>query len=219
LMHSSYGWDLAPRLAMELGWGQISEAIAFDSGTFNQVLVGGKLRRSVKTVSGQAVVTLQSGAFSEAAPAGSPALESISALKGAIEWLGYVEKPAQDLDLTKAQKIVSAGRGIGKADNLGMIQELAQVLGAELGASRPVVDSGWVEHSHQVGSTGATVTPELYMACGISGAVQHLAGMKKSELIIAINKDKDAPIGEVAHYVVVADLLQFVPALTKALKA
>jgi electron transfer flavoprotein alpha subunit len=113
--------------------------------------------------------------------------------------------------------IVTAGRGIGKKDNVPVIAALAKALGGELGASRPVVDAGWVEHSHQVGTTGQTVSPKLYVACGVSGAIQHLAGMKKSDFIIAINKDKDAPIGEIADVLVVADVLQFVPKLTAKL--
>ena len=121
--------------------------------------------------------------------------------------------------MSKSEVIVSAGRGIGKPENVAMIEELAQALGGDYGASRPVVDSEWVEHNRQVGTTGQTVSPKLYVACGISGAIQHLAGMKKSEFIVAINTDKDAPIGEVADVLVVADLKQFVPALTEKLKA
>jgi electron transfer flavoprotein alpha subunit len=131
-----------------------------------------------------------------------------------LQFLGYEPAEKKDVDLGKAEIIVSAGRGIGKKDNVPVIQALAKALGGELGASRPVVDAGWVEHSHQVGTTGQTVSPKLYVACGISGAIQHLAGMKKSDFILAINKDKDAPIGEIADVLVVADVMQFVPALT-----
>jgi electron transfer flavoprotein alpha subunit len=114
--------------------------------------------------------------------------------------------------------IVSAGRGIGKKDNVEIILALARALGGELGATRPVVDAGWVEHTRQVGSSGQTVSPKLYVACGISGAIQHIAGMKKSDFIVAINKDKEAPIGEVANVLIVADVMQFVPALTARLQ-
>jgi len=114
--------------------------------------------------------------------------------------------------------IVSAGRGIGKKENVPIIAALAEALGGELGASRPVVDAGWVEHSRQIGTTGQVVSPKLYVACGISGAIQHVAGMKKSEFVVAINKDKDAPIGEASDVLVVADLMQFVPILTAKLK-
>ena len=125
----------------------------------------------------------------------------------------------EGLDLTKAEVIVSAGRGIGKKDNIPLIAALAKALGGELGATRPVVDAGWLDHSHQVGTTGQIVHPKLYMACGISGSIQHLAGMKQSDYIVAINKDKDAPIGTVADVLVVADVLQFVPVLTTACRS
>ena len=113
---------------------------------------------------------------------------------------------------------MSAGRGVGKPENVSIIEDLASALGGDYGASRPVVDSEWVEHNRQVGTTGQTVAPKLYVACGISGAIQHLAGMKKSEFIVAVNTDKDAPIGEVADVLVVADLKQFIPALTEKIK-
>ena len=137
---------------------------------------------------------------------------------GVLEFVGYEPAEAKDVDLSRAEVIVSAGRGVGKKDNVPVIAALAKALGGELGASRPVVDAGWVEHSHQVGTTGQTVSPKLYVACGISGAIQHLAGMKKSDFIVAINKDKDAPIGEVADVLVVADVLAFVPVLTAKLQ-
>ncbi|MDT8447980.1 MAG: electron transfer flavoprotein subunit alpha/FixB family protein [bacterium] len=219
LMHSAYGWDLAPRLALAQEAAQISEVVGYDAGLYQLGCCNGKLQRKVTPKPGLVVVTIQAGAFAAATAAGSPQEESIAITTGEGPQLtGYQPKPAQGVDLSKAEKIVSGGRGIGKPENLQLIRDLADALGAQVGASRPVVDSGWIEAAHQVGSTGATVTPKLYMACGISGAVQHLAGMKKSEMIIAVNKDKEAPIGEVAQYIVVADLLEFVPALTAALK-
>ena len=166
------------------------------------------------------MVTLQSGAFSLAGePAGTPTVEKLAAQAGAkLEFAGYEEAEKGGVDLSKAEIIVSAGRGIGKPENLAMVEALAKALGGEYGASRPVVDSGWAEHNRQVGSTGQTVAPKLYVACGISGAIQHLAGMKKSEFVVAINTDRDAPIGEVADVLVVADLKQFLPALTDRLQ-
>jgi electron transfer flavoprotein alpha subunit len=134
-----------------------------------------------------------------------------------LEFIGYEPAEPKDVDLGRAEVIVSAGRGVGKKENIPVIAALAKALGGELGASRPVVDAGWVDHSHQVGTTGQTVSPKLYVACGISGAIQHLAGMKKSDFVVAINKDRDAPIGEVADVLVVADVIQFVPALTARL--
>jgi len=219
LMHSAYGWDLAPRIAAATGGRQLSEVISVQDGVFRQSCCNGKLQRRVKPAAGLTVVTLQSGAFPSAASAGTPVEKTVEqSSDGALKLTGYIQKPAAKVDLSKAEKIVSAGRGVGKPENIAMIQDLATALGAELGSSRPVVDAGWLGGAHQVGSTGSTVSPKLYIACGISGAVQHLAGMKKSELIIAVNKDKDAPISEVAQYMVVADLLEFVPALTEALK-
>jgi electron transfer flavoprotein alpha subunit len=214
-VHSSYGWDLAPRVAAALKVAQISEVIAFTDGCFEVGCCNAKMRRSVKPVTSRAIVTIQAGAFPALQPGGSPAIQKLTADDGsALEFVGYEAAEKKDVDLGKAEIIVSAGRGIGKKDNVPVIHALAKALGGELGASRPVVDAGWVEHSHQVGTTGQTVSPKLYIACGISGAIQHLAGMKKSDFIIAINKDKDAPIGEIADVLVVADVMQFVPALT-----
>jgi electron transfer flavoprotein alpha subunit len=135
------------------------------------------------------------------------------------EVLGYEEAAAQQVDLTKAGIIVAVGRGVGGADKLGPIEELARVLGAEIGASRPVIDSGWLPRERQIGSSGQTVSPRLYIAAGISGAIQHLVGMKGSAVIVAINKDPSAPIFTVARYGLVGDLHELVPALTAAVKA
>ena len=125
---------------------------------------------------------------------------------------------AQTVDLTAASMIVSVGRGIGEQENLAIVEELAAALGAELGASRPICDAGWLPMERQVGSSGQTVAPKVYLAVGISGAIQHLVGMKGAKMVIAINKDADAPIFEVADVGVVGDLFEVVPALTKAVK-
>lgn len=217
--HSSYGWDLAPRVAATLKVGQITEVVGIEDNTFVVPSCNAKLRRLVRHTPGKAVLTIQSGAFAPAVDSTTPEIQKIEAsVEPKIEFVGYEEAEAKSVDLTKAEIIVSAGRGIGKADNVCVIEELAKTLGGELGASRPVVDAGWVDHSRQVGTTGQTVSPKLYIACGISGAIQHLAGMKKSDYVIAINTDKDAPIAEVADILVVADVMQFVPALTAKLK-
>jgi electron transfer flavoprotein alpha subunit len=217
-LHSSYGWDLAPRIAVSLKVGQVSEIVAITPGGYETSCCNGKMRRTVKPATTRAVLTIQAGAFPVLQPDGTPQVQRIEGDKtSALQFRGYEPAEKKEIDLAKAEVIVSAGRGIGKKDNVGVIAALARALGGELGASRPVVDAAWVAHDHQVGTTGQTVSPKLYVACGISGAIQHLAGMKKSEFIIAINKDKDAPIGEIADVLVVADVMQFVPALTAAL--
>jgi len=220
-LHSSYGWDLAPRVAAALKAAQVSEVTGIVPGGFGFGFgfeVGccnAKMRRTVRPNTAPAVLTIQAGAFPVERMGGAPQLQKLASEgKGALEFIGYEPAEKKEVDLGKAEIIVSAGRGIGKKDNVPVIAALAKALGGELGATRPVVDAGWVEHSHQVGTTGQTVAPKLYVACGISGAIQHLAGMKKSDFIVAINKDKDAPIGEIADVLVVADVMQFVPALT-----
>ena len=217
-VHSSYGWDLAPRVAAALKAAQISEIAAIVPGGFEVGCCNAKMRRTVKPNGNKVVLTIQAGAFPVLQPGGTPQLQRLTA-EGAtlLEFIGYEPAEKKDVDLGKAEVIVSAGRGVGKKDNIPVIAALAKALGGELGASRPVVDAEWVSHSHQVGTTGQTVSPKLYVACGISGAIQHLAGMKKSDFIVAINKDKDAPIGEVADVLIVADVMQFVPALTAKL--
>ena len=220
LSHSSYGWDLAPRIALALQVGQISEVVDYQDGAMVVPACNSKLQRVVQAQGEVTVVTLQSGAFGlDDEPAGTPGVEKLSVQADAkFEFLGYEEAEEGGVDLTKAEIIVSAGRGIGKPENIALVEALAKALGGEYGASRPVVDSEWAEHTRQVGSTGQTVAPKLYIACGISGAIQHLAGMKKSEFIVAVNTDRDAPIGEVADVLVVADLKQFLPALTARLE-
>jgi electron transfer flavoprotein alpha subunit len=220
-LHSSYGWDLAPRVAAALKVGQVSEVTGINEGKFEVGLCNAKLRRTVAPQAGKMVLTIQAGAFNVTRePQGTAQIEKIELadVVSLLEFVGYEPAQKREVDLARAEVIVSAGRGVGKKENVAIIAALAKALGGELGASRPVVDAGWVEHSRQVGTTGQTVAPKLYVACGISGAIQHVAGMKKSEFVVAINKDRDAPIGEVADVLVVADVLQFVPALTAKLQ-
>ncbi|MGI6655952.1 MAG: electron transfer flavoprotein subunit alpha/FixB family protein [Desulfobulbus sp.] len=220
-MHSSYGWDLAPRIAVALKLSQVSEVVDLEDGLPVVPVCNAKLRRTIQATSPQAVVTIQAGAFSLAdEPTGTPKVVAVETdATGAVQCTGYEAAETGGVDMTKAEVIVSAGRGVGKAENVSLVQNLAKALGGEYGASRPVVDAGWVEHQRQVGTTGSSVAPKLYVACGISGAIQHLAGMKKSDFIVAVNTDKDAPIGEVADVLVVADVKQFLPALTEKLVA
>jgi electron transfer flavoprotein alpha subunit len=220
-LHSSFGWDLAPRVAAALKVGQVSEITGINEGKFEVGLCNAKLRRTVTPRTGKMVLTIQAGAFNASGePQEKAEIERIDLADTAspMEFVGYEPAQKREVDLARAEVIVSAGRGVGKKENVAIIAALAKALGGELGASRPVVDAGWVEHSRQVGTTGQIVAPKLYVACGISGAIQHVAGMKKSEFVVAINKDKDAPIGEVADVLVVADVLQFVPALTAKLQ-
>jgi electron transfer flavoprotein alpha subunit len=219
--HSSYGWDLAPRLAASLKAAQVSEVVAVDDGRLVVPACNAKLRRTVAGTGAMTIATLQAGAFSLAdAAAGSPEVVAVTGDgQGRVALLGYEAAEHGGVDLTKSEVIVSAGRGVGKPDNIPLVANLAKALGGEYGASRPVVDAQWVEHNRQVGTTGLTVSPKLYVACGISGAVQHLAGMKKSEFVVAINTDRDAPIGDVADVFAVADLKQLLPVLTEKLQA
>jgi len=217
--HSSYGWDLAPRIALALEAAQISEVVDVVDGLPVVPVCNAKLRRKVKARTTRTVLTLQPGAFNPSAePSGTPTVIALANdAPPQVDFGGYEEAEAGGVDLSKAEIIVSAGRGIGKPENLDMIARLAKALGGEYGASRPVVDAEWADHTRQIGTTGQTVTPKLYVACGISGAIQHLAGMQKSDFIVAINTDKDAPIGDVADVLVVADLKQMVPALLEKL--
>ncbi len=215
--HSSYGWDLAPRISLALNVAHVSEVIDIVDGVPVVPACNSKLRCDVKAKTAQMVLTLQGGAFGlEDHPTGNPTVVPINTETASeMEFCGYEEAEPGGVDLSKAEVIVSAGRGIGKPENMEMIEELAKALKGEYGTSRPVVDSEWADHTRQVGTTGQTVSPKLYVACGISGAIQHLAGMKKSEFIVAINTDRDAPIGEVADVLIVADLKEFVPAMTE----
>jgi len=217
--HSSYGWDLAPRLATALGVAQISEVMDLQESLPVVPVCNAKLRRTVRPSTNRYIVTLQPGAFNGSEIDSTPEIVAMEDGDGTgtIVFEGYEQPEKTAVDLSRAEIIVSAGRGIGKQDNVQMVAELAERLGGEYGASRPVVDALWVEHSRQVGTTGQSVTPKLYIACGISGAIQHLAGMKKSEFVVAVNTDRDAPIGEVADVLVVSDLKQFVPALLERL--
>jgi electron transfer flavoprotein alpha subunit len=218
-LHSTYGWDIAPRLAKDLQISLITEVIERGQDYFIKPVMNGKLNAHIKTSSERVILTLQSGAFTyEPEEANNSEMIDYDTEVGSvspIQFISYEEVAALGVDLSKADVIVSVGRGIGKKENIKNAEDLAKLLNGELGASRPIVDAGWVDYSRQVGLTGQTVSPKLYIACGISGSIQHLAGMKKSNYIIAINTDKEAPISEVADVLVVADANEVIKELLK----
>jgi electron transfer flavoprotein alpha subunit len=218
--------DYAPALAARLGQVLIGDVIAISDGpVFVRQLMRGRLNGEYRhTGSGTCFISVQSGAFRADAAATGRATVDVFAPR--IEAAQIRTKPgepfrgsAQTIDLGSAPMIVSVGRGIREAENLRLVEELADTLGAELAASRPICDLGWLPIERQVGSSGQTVAPKLYLAVGISGAIQHLVGMKGSQCVVAINNDSDAPIFEVADYGIVDDLFQVVPALIEAVKA
>ena len=226
LPHTYQVRDFAPTLATRFKQVLISDVIAIHDGpVFVRQLFQGKLNGDYKqTGAGSCFVSLQAGAFrAEAVEAGTAAVENFTPQLEPSQIRVAPGEPfreaAQTVDLSAAPVIVSVGRGIAGQENIGIIEELAAALGAELAASRPICDNGWLPMERQVGSSGQTVSPKLYLAVGISGAIQHLVGMKGSKIVIAINKDESAPIFEIADYGVVGDLFEVVPALTKAVLA
>ena len=227
---TSMGKDMAPRVAAALKTGMLSDVTGIEASADGTVrctrpVFSGKANATVSMAGGRPVVaSLRPNVFPLKETGGGPA-ES-SAVEPALPEdkvrvrAVRLEKPAEaELDVAEASVIVSGGRGIKDAENFKLIRELAEPLGAAVGASRAVVDAGWIAHSHQVGQTGKVVSPNLYIACGISGAIQHLAGMSSSKVIVAINKDPEAPIFKVADYGIVADLFDVVPKLAEAVRA
>jgi electron transfer flavoprotein alpha subunit len=221
------GWDVAPRVAAGLDAGFVSDCFSIDAEgdtlVYRRRIFNGKLDAMISSSTQTVVATVQPGAAPafEGSTDGSVSKLDVSLDAGQlrVKFVGVKEAEATGVDLSKADVIVGGGRGVGKEENFAeVIQPLADVLGGAVGASRPVVDAGWLPHAYQVGSSGQVVQPKLYIACGISGAIQHIVGMKASNFIVAINKDPDAPIFEVANLGVVADLHEVVPALTKALQ-
>ena len=228
MAHTYQARDFAPMVAARIRASLITDVTGINgegsAATFTRPAFQGKLTATVKPrASGPVMVTFQIGAFRVDAVrrGGSAAITptTVTIDEGAIRQKPEApfQEAKQAVDLSQAERIVAVGRGIKSADNLPLAQNLAKAMGAEVAASRPICDSGWLPMERQVGSSGQTVAPRLYVALGISGAIQHLVGMKGSRTIVAINTDADAPIFEVADYGIVGDLFEIVPALTAEL--
>jgi electron transfer flavoprotein alpha subunit len=226
LPHAPLGRDLAPLLAARLDTGLLTDCTGLE---WDEGLVGSRAVYQRKLVTRERVVgdapaiaTCQRGAFgaAEAGEAGAIDITAveISADDARTRLLSMETAAGGEDDITDAEIVVAGGRGLGDAEKFALVQELADALGGAMGASRPVVDQGWVPHNRQIGSSGITVRPKLYFAIGISGAVQHIVGMRESDVIVAINKDAQAPIFEYAHYGICGDLFKVVPAIVSAVK-
>lgn len=221
--HTAIGRDLAPLVAASLNAGQISDVTAIEAeggeAVFTRPLYAGKAFEKRVFQNGPWVVTVR--------PNNIPAAEAIEGASASIEDIAYpapslrsvvkdvVRKTTGKIDLSEAKIVISGGRGVKSAEGFQPLEELADLLGGAVGASRGACDAGYCDYALQIGQTGKVVTPEIYIACGISGAIQHLAGMSQSRVIIAINKDPEAPIFKVADYGIVGDLFDIVPLLTQ----
>lgn len=225
LASSSEGKEVAGRLALKTGNGLLTDAVDVDAdGTATQSIFAGGMTVKSKVTTPVAIITVRPNSIAAEPQAGAGAREDVAvqlsdnARQSAI--LDRVEESTGSRpELTEAEIVVSGGRGVASAENFKVIEEFADAMGAAVGASRAAVDSGFYPHQFQVGQTGKTVSPQLYVACGISGAIQHRAGMQTSKTIVAVNKDPEAPIFELADFGVVGDLFSVVPQATEGVKA
>jgi len=215
---TSFGKNVMPRVAAQLDVAQVSDIVGVESDdTFVRPIYAGNALATVTSSDSKKVITVRATGFDAvSAEGGSASIENVSAgnAKGLSKLVSQELTKSARPELTAASIIVSGGRGMGSGENFALLEALADKLGAAVGASRAAVDSGFVPNDYQVGQTGKVVAPELYIAVGISGAIQHLAGMKDSKVIVAINKDEEAPIFQVADYGFVGDLFEAVPQLT-----
>jgi electron transfer flavoprotein alpha subunit len=227
--HEHFGIDLCPGLSVKLSAAYVSDIVGIDgvnSGVLNVIRqeFGGQVSAHVQCdISSGAVITVRPGAFKpiQLAPLNGTVIDKSSEIGPLVskrEYLSTVVAESGDVDITKQTILVSVGRGIQEKDNISIAEELAEELGAAVSCSRPVVDAKWLEKSRQVGTSGKTVKPKVYIACGISGAFQHIAGLKGNPFIVAINKNPKAPIFQVADIGIVDDLLEFLPELTNKIR-
>jgi electron transfer flavoprotein alpha subunit len=221
LAANAEGKEIAGRLAIKTNSGFLTDVVDLDeNGVGTQSIFGGGITVHSKVRTGTPIITLRPNAFAPTEQAGAGTVESVDvAISDAAKGAKIVDRQQEDKgdrpELTEAQIVVSGGRGVGSADNFALIEKLADSLDAAVGASRAATDAGWYPHQHQVGQTGVTVSPQLYLAVGISGAIQHRAGMQTSKTIAVVNKDPEAPIFELADFGVVGDLFTVVPQLTE----
>jgi electron transfer flavoprotein alpha subunit len=223
LPNSVNGLDYAPAVAQGLGLPYVSDAVAldYDEGTLsvNREMYGSKVETTIEVDSGPYVVSVRGGEWPMAEGVADADVQAVDftpdedAIGTTVT--GFEEAAGGDVDISDADFLVSIGRGIEEEDNLPLVEELVEATGATLSASRPIVDNGWLPKNRQVGQSGKQVTPQVYLAIGISGAVQHVAGMKNADTIIAINTDPNAPIFDIADYGIVGDLFDVVPELTE----
>jgi electron transfer flavoprotein alpha subunit len=228
--HGHFGMDLSPGLAIKMNSALVSDVLDIEGFQGNCLKLvrqefGGQVSAHVSCdLSSGAVINIRPGAFKprESAPVGGKVVDKsslIGALSARRRYLQTVVAPAGDVDISKEKVLVSIGRGIQEQENVAVAQALADAMGAVVSCSRPVVDAKWLDKSRQVGSSGQTVKPKVYLACGISGSFQHLAGIKGSPFIVAINKNPKAPIFQVAEVGIIADILEFLPALTEKIRS
>ncbi len=229
LPHNTFGLDLGPGLSVRLGAAYVPDVVGFDGteGTTLKVVrqeYTGQVSAHVHCdIASGAVITIRSGAFKAAEPSRTGQLVDHSAAAAGLtprrRFVEVIAAESGDVDITKEDVLVSVGRGIGDKENLALVEELSEAMGAALACSRPIVDAKWLDKPRQVGTSGQTVKPKVYLALGISGSFQHLGGIKGNPFLLAVNKNPKAPIFQAASVGVVADLLEFLPVLTEKVRA